>query len=82
MKRSKKAEIEKVFPKDKAAEEIAQNIENIAKSFKALNASRLKRDTIVALIHDRSKIGKSTINVVLNNLELMEDFWLKKVNEK
>jgi hypothetical protein len=56
---------------------IASSIIEVARGMKALNASRLKRSAIVALIHDRSKLGKTQIEIVLNNLEALERDWLK-----
>jgi hypothetical protein len=60
-----------------SAEVMAQAIVDIAKGMKALSASRLKRETIVILVHDQSKIAKGTIRVVLNNLEALEKEYLK-----
>lgn len=65
-------------PDDKVpAEVIATAILEIATAFKVLSKSRLKQYTIVALIHDRSKISKGVIEIVLNNLENLEKNWLK-----
>lgn len=60
------------------AEIIAQSIVDIAEAMKKINETRLTRDAIVTLIHERSKISKRDINIVLNNLEQMESFWLKR----
>lgn len=57
---------------------IAQAILDMAKAMKALSTSRLKRETIVALIHDKSRITKGDIEIVLNNLSQLEETWLKK----
>lgn len=62
---------------DLAAQDIEFAITEIALGMKRLGATRLKRDTIVALIHDRSGVSKRTINLVLNNLEQLEALWLK-----
>lgn len=59
------------------AEVIAQAIIDIGDSMKKLSETRLKRSAIVALIHDKSKINKTVIEIVLNNLEQLEDTWLK-----
>lgn len=52
-------------------------ITQVAKGMAALNASRLKRETVVALLHDTSGIAKSTIRIILNNLEALEQTHLK-----
>lgn len=59
------------------ADVIATAIVDIAKAAKAISESRLTRDAIVVLIHDRSGLPKKTINLVLNNLEELEETWLK-----
>lgn len=58
------------------AEVIASSIVQIAQGMRALDATRLKRDAIVELIHAQSKIPKGTIKVVLNNLVDLERDWL------
>lgn len=60
-----------------ATEILAQAILSLSNSMRLLNQSRLKREAIVVLIHDRSKIGKRDIEVILNNLEQLSDDWLK-----
>lgn len=59
------------------AEIIAQSIVDLAEGMKKLNSTRLTRRAIVLLIHDQSKVGKRDIEIVLNNLEQLEDLWLK-----
>lgn len=62
---------------------IAASILEIAQAMKALNSTRLKRSVIVTLIHDRSKIGKRDIELVLNNLASLEEDYLKiKIGER
>lgn len=56
---------------------VAESIVKIGDAMRAMNASRLKRDGIVALIHASSGIAKSTIRQVLNNLDDLEATWLK-----
>jgi hypothetical protein len=60
-----------------APEIMARSIEEIAKAMKTLSATRLKRDAVIILIHARSKVGKREIELVLNNLEELEQIWLK-----
>lgn len=59
------------------AELIAQEIAKIARAMQTMSESRLKRDAIVALIHERSKVARKTIEIILNNLEHLELTWLK-----
>ncbi len=59
------------------AEVLATSIQTIANSMKALNSTRLRRETIVALIHLHSKLPRKTIEIVLNNLDSLEQTWLK-----
>lgn len=59
------------------ADVIAQEIVKIAKAMQKLSTTKLKRDAIVALIHENSKVARKTIEVVLNNLEQLEKRWLK-----
>lgn len=60
------------------AEIIAQSIVEISKAMKVISQTRLSREAIIALIHDHSKVSKGVIKIVLNNLEHLENFWLKK----
>ena len=57
---------------------IATAILEISAAMKKIQSSRLKREAIVALIHDRSKINKGVIELVLNNLDQLEETYLKK----
>lgn len=59
------------------AEVLADAIVKIADGMRALNESRLKRDAVVTLIARTSKISRSNIEIVLNNLEELERTWLK-----
>lgn len=61
-----------------SADVLAEEIVKISAAMKQLNASRLSRDAIVALIHDNSKVSKGVIKIVLNNLDSLEATWLKK----
>jgi hypothetical protein len=58
-------------------EVIVQSIKDIAAGMRAVNSTRLTQSAIVVLIHDRSKVSKSNIRVVLNNLADLERVWLK-----
>lgn len=61
-----------------AAEILAKSIVEIDKHFKAVLNAGLKRETLVALIHDSSGIAKGTIRIVLNNLEDLKAMWCSK----
>lgn len=50
-------------------EDLVEAIKKISASAQALAKSGLNRRAIVALVHDRSKVAKKTIEIVLNNLE-------------
>jgi len=57
---------------------IAESIEKIAKAMQIINSTRLTRRAIITLIHDHSKVSKKQIEVVLNNLDRLEEIWLKR----
>lgn len=57
---------------------MAESIVKISDAMKQIANSRATRKMIVALIHDSSKLGKTQIEVVLNNLDHLESTWLKK----
>lgn len=59
------------------AEIIERAIMELAAGMKALNKTRLRRATIVTLIHANSRVGKREIELVLNNLDDLENTWLK-----
>ncbi len=50
-------------------ETLAEAIGKISEAVEAILKSGINRRAIVALIADKSKLGKSTIEIVLNNLE-------------
>lgn len=78
-KRNQKVQIEqKEGQAPVPAKVLAQEIASIGAAMRRLNQTRLKRETVVALIHDRSRIPKKTIEIVLNNLDQLETHWLKK----
>jgi 2-phosphoglycerate kinase len=56
---------------------IADSIVEISNGIQKLNSTRLTRKAIVTLINANSGIGKGDIEVVLNNLEALEQIWLK-----
>ena len=57
---------------------IEQAIIDIAAGMRKLNSTRLTRKAIVTLLHASSGVPKGTIEIVLNNLELIEHTWLKR----
>ncbi|CAM9720545.1 unnamed protein product, partial [Phaeothamnion confervicola] len=52
-------------------------IVEVAAAMKKIDRSRLRREALVTLIHDSSKIGKPQIRLVLNNLAELEKLFLK-----
>jgi hypothetical protein len=57
---------------------IADAIVEISKGMRRLNASRLTRDAVVTLIARNSKVSRSDIETVLENLDDLDTRWLKK----
>lgn len=57
-------------------------IADLAEGMRKLSATRLKRDTIILLLHDATKIGKRQIEYVLNALGQLESNYLKPVPSK
>ena len=60
---------------------VARQIAGIKKAMTSMQRG-LNRRAIVALIHDRSKIGKRQIEMVLNNLDALADNYLVKRKRK
>ena len=58
-----------------AAAIIAEAIVKISAASEALLKAGLKQETIVTLIHDRSKVSKNNIRIVLNNLADLRKDW-------
>jgi hypothetical protein len=58
------------------AEIIEAAILDLAAGMKRLNSSRLKRETVVTLLHSESGVGKPAIRTILNNLGDMERLFL------
>ena len=58
---------------------IERAIVDIASAAKKIASTRLSQRALILLIHDVSKVGKRDIELVLNNLEQLEDLWLKPV---
>lgn len=52
-------------------------IVELAAGMKRLNSTRLKTETIVTLISDVSRVPKTTVRLVLNNLDDLESTFLK-----
>jgi hypothetical protein len=65
-------------PSEVPVKVIAESIVDIAGAMRRINETRLTREAIVALIHDRSRVQKGIIHLVLNNLDQLEENWLKK----
>jgi mannose/fructose/N-acetylgalactosamine-specific phosphotransferase system component IIB len=71
--------IQKENVEEVAPEILAQSIVDVAKAMEAFNKSRLRRETIITLIHAHSKVPKGQIELVLNNLDALERLWLKPI---
>lgn len=74
----RKVEVKQQPNEEVPATVMAKSIVEIANGMKKLNSTRLTRRAIVTLIHENSKVARSTIEVVLNNLESLESTWLKR----
>lgn len=59
------------------AEVMEKAILDMAAGMRKLNDTRLRRETIVTLLHDNSKVAKRDIRLVLNNLDDLEGIFLK-----
>jgi hypothetical protein len=64
-----------IQPTDDPVTTLADGIRDIAKAMKQLEASGLKRRTIVTLLADSTCLGKREINNVLDSLRDMEKEW-------
>ena len=69
--------IQKEGEPEVAADILAKSIVEISDAMKVFNNSRLKRNTIVTLIHSHSKVAKRDIELVMNNLTELANIWLK-----
>jgi hypothetical protein len=56
---------------------LAAAIIKISEAMDRLNRGPLKRDTIVLLIHDHTKIARRDIGAVLNTLDSLQRIYLK-----
>lgn len=61
-----------------AVEIMEKSILEIAAAMKRIEKSRLNRRALVVLISDQSKLGKGTVDIVLNCLDTLEETYLKK----
>jgi hypothetical protein len=78
---SRPREILPVEPEFKIdVEALVTAITGVSEAMAKIDASRLKRDVIVTLIHRKSTIPRAHIEIVLNNLESFDEEWLKKIS--
>lgn len=64
--------------KDEMSPEVlVELIQGISAAMKKLSSSKLKQDTIIALLRDRTGLAKRDIKLVLDNLDKLEKIWLK-----
>lgn len=54
---------------------LVEAIRKVSKAAQALADSGLNRKAIITLLHDRSKISKKNIEIILNNLEELADHY-------
>jgi siroheme synthase len=59
------------------SEMMEKAIVELATAARQLMMSRLKQETIVVLLHDQTKISKRTIRTILENLQTLEETYLK-----
>jgi hypothetical protein len=73
-----------VLPGDEppTPEVLAQAIVDIAAGLKKLNASRLKSNAVVLLVHEASGVGKPAVRAVLDALATLEQTYLKPKDRK
>lgn len=66
-------------PKEEmSSEKLVELIKHISTSMKLISTSKLKQETVIALIADKTKLSKRDIKLVLDNLDKLESIWLKK----
>lgn len=58
------------------AEVMETEVLELAKAFKKLSSTRLKREAIITLLADTSKVAKGTIRIILNCLDQLEHLYL------
>ena len=58
---------------------IEQGILDIAKGMRTLEATRLNRRAIVALLHDHTRVPKNVIENILDSMSSLEITYCKKV---
>lgn len=65
-------------------EEVAKAITEIAAGMKKMNSSRLRQDAIVILLQAQcgTRVNRSQIRMVLNELSRMDKAWLKPLEKK
>jgi len=56
-------------------ETLVESIQKISKAAQALADSGLNRKAVVALLHDKTKLSKKNIIIVLDNLEEMAEHY-------
>lgn len=78
MKKTKVTVIQKDAENPVPVEIIADSIVAISKAMETINKTRLTRRAIVTLIAYESKISRRDIEIVLNNLDRLEETWLKR----
>lgn len=65
-------------PEEITPEKLVAMIQGVSAAMKVISGSKLKTDIIITLIHDKTKISKRDIKLVLEHLDKIESLWLKK----
>lgn len=63
--------------KPETTEILAEAIVRISEGFEKLQDSGLNEEAIIVLLHDRSKISKRDITVVLQNLRTLKGYYCR-----
>lgn len=58
-------------------EVLAQHIQQVSESMAQINRGRLKKDTIILLIHDITKLPRRDIKKVLDACEVLGNVYVK-----
>lgn len=60
-----------------SSERLGREIKMLSRSFKKMANQGLKRETLVLLLHDTSRVGKQNIREILKAFDKLEENYLK-----
>ena len=60
-----------------SSDSVVREIEKLSRAMRALRSSKLKDETIVLLISVHAKLGKRTVERLLDALDTLEEAYLK-----